>query len=726
MNIGLKRRFPGLARRLENGPLEFYVYALFAGVCVLLAACWFYSSMRLQTLYSMAWSDERFPTWVARGIEPSQGPWSAPLDDVFIHFDFARSAARGHPFEWSPGNGYSSGDTSLLYPFALAVGYLLGFHETLMFWAALVACVSIFAALLAARRLFRSLPVWTSYLAPVALLSVGALDWSFFSGMEVAFFLGLWGLAFVLWDKICQSATAMVPVRWSQLGALGISGALLVATRPEAVTTVAVLAVSILWVLRAQLNFVRTLRVLALVAGPGAIIQLGQAFANYIFTGEVSAAGAIAKLELHHPYLSLLQVWDAWKFNLMYEVTRVTNYHFSIVPGVGWLVWLLAAIPLVPTSTRRPALFLWFSLLLWACMVALNGQVRWQNERYVMPAVAWLLLLAALGLGVSLNIGVCGLYQRRWSWVLLGSMAGLAGVAFAVFQAPRFRDQVWFFGRASRNILDQHATVGVALRENLKPRRVLVGDAGAIPYVADVPALDIIGLGGYRKLPFARATRYGVAAAIELIERLPLADRPDLLAIYPSWWGDFPLWFGSEIGEVPLRGNVIAGGASKVVYVPDWSPIETSNRPRQLGPTETVVDSLDFADLVNERTHAYARPLRGQGFVTMKILTYPSNPQQPVWDGGRIASVNESLRFTLSGLTPGKPARILVRTAPTQSEDFKLTLNGKPLETPRFFPADYWREVAVPIPIQLVAPTLSVELHSKSDTISWYHLWLVQ
>ena len=43
--------------------------------------------------------------------------FSAPLDDVFIHFDYARAAARGYPLQWTEGNGISSGNTSLLYPF---------------------------------------------------------------------------------------------------------------------------------------------------------------------------------------------------------------------------------------------------------------------------------------------------------------------------------------------------------------------------------------------------------------------------------------------------------------------------------------------------------------------------------------------------------------------------------------------------------------------------------
>ena len=78
------------------------LYALWAAACTILCARAFYLYMLKQT----------------------GGEWSAPLDDVFIHFDFARSTARGHPFEWVEGNGYSSGNTSILYPFVLGVRVL--------------------------------------------------------------------------------------------------------------------------------------------------------------------------------------------------------------------------------------------------------------------------------------------------------------------------------------------------------------------------------------------------------------------------------------------------------------------------------------------------------------------------------------------------------------------------------------------------------------------------
>jgi len=63
--------------------LSVIVYPLFSGWLVLAIARVFYGTM----------------------LEATGGEWSAPLDDVFIHFDFARSTARGYPFQWSEGNG---------------------------------------------------------------------------------------------------------------------------------------------------------------------------------------------------------------------------------------------------------------------------------------------------------------------------------------------------------------------------------------------------------------------------------------------------------------------------------------------------------------------------------------------------------------------------------------------------------------------------------------------
>jgi hypothetical protein len=218
---------------------------------VLVVALHFYDSLRQQTLQGLLWHrPEVYSTVVKHGLT---GPWSAPLDDVFIHFDFARALARGYPFEWSEGNGYSSGGTSLLYPAVLAVGYWLGWRGlSLMHWAAMIACVSVLGLLLCTRRLFRGLPRWTSYLAPLAVLGVGGLSWSLFSGMETALLAATWAAALVAWDDLIRAATEQPPTPRSLYFSgvrLGLWIGAVVATRPEGVVVLLVLAASAVWIL---------------------------------------------------------------------------------------------------------------------------------------------------------------------------------------------------------------------------------------------------------------------------------------------------------------------------------------------------------------------------------------------------------------------------------------------------------------------------------------------
>jgi len=707
--------------RARLSRLEPVLYLVFAGACTLLVACRFYASLKLQTLYAYAWARPDLYDFFVR--DHVLGSWSAPLDDVFIHFDFARETARGHPFQWSEGAGYSSGGTSLLYPFVLGVGYLLGFRKLeLMAWAAVVACVGVFALLIAARRLFAALPRWTSYLAPPAVLCVGALDWSLFSGMEVALFLALWGGALIAWDDLSSAAHSAERSLGKPAALLGAWGAALVATRPEGVAALLVLALSAVWLARSR-GLRRVVELLALCGAPALLVLVLHSVANRLLTGESTAAGALVKLELHHPFLNALDVWNAWLFFLKYQVLRVTHYHFTDLPAFGWIAWALAAVPVFFRSTRRAALVLWASSASWVMIVALNGQVRWQNERYTMPAVAWLLLCSGLGLALLLSRAAA---QRNRSNVLGAALALLATGGFVFHQLPRFREQVWFFGRASRNILDQHLTAGELIRRNaaLHSKRVLVGDAGAIPYASDVPALDVIGLGGFHGLPFARATRINIASAIELIERIPPADRPDLLALYPGWWGDFPLWFGTRVAEVPVRGNVICGGASKVLYRPRWEPLDRSGVPFSLAPSERVLDSVDPADLVSEKEHHYALSEPHIGQVFMKLLPDPKHPNEDLWDAARVVPAGVSESFTLRNLRPDKALVLLLRSAATVKTEFDVEVLGAPATRVILEPSDGWLETRVVLPAPH-ATTAALRFGASSSERGSFQIWAV-
>ncbi|HEY0465079.1 MAG TPA: hypothetical protein VGC79_12755, partial [Polyangiaceae bacterium] len=238
------------------------------------------------------------------------------------------------------------------------------------------------------------------------------------------------------------------------------------------------------------------------------------------------------------------------------------------------------------------------------------------------------------------------------------------------------------------------------------------------------PALDVIGLGGFRGLPFARATRTNIAAAVELIERIPSAERPDLMAIYPGWWSDFPLWFGTRVGEVPVRGNVICGGASKVLYRPRWQPLDRSGVPYSLTPSERILDSVDQADLVSEKEHSYALSVKHIGFVFMKLLPNPARPREDLWDAARIVPPGVSESFRLRHLAPGKPLVLVLRSAPTAKAEFDLLSSGKTLGHVQLTPNDGWVETRVTLPPP-GAPELTLEFGPSTSERALFQIWAV-
>jgi hypothetical protein len=340
-----------------------------------------------------------------------------------------------------------------------------------------------------------------------------------------------------------------------------------------------------------------------------------------------------------------------------------------------------------------------------------------------MPALAWLLVAASLGTGSILAYGARRPLQRGPAAVAVATV--IAFGFFAWQEAPNFRFQAWYFGRGARNIYDQHVTVGRLLREQFRPTpRVLVGDAGAIPYLSEGPTLDLIGLGGYKGMPFARATRAHVGAAIELIEHLKPEERPALLAIYPSWWDELPLWFGSRMLEVPARGNVICGAPSKVLYRANWAALEGSSSPFRLPRGARISGEFDWADVTSERAVNYERLPASGGRVAVKVLPHPDEPWRDVFDAGRNSPQGTRERFTLAGIDPTRPVRLVFRAAPVTDLKVPVLIDGAPAGTLNLPRQDGWVEVWLDLPPP-GQPVLRVELGESGERVL-YHAWAVQ
>ena len=735
-------------------------------------------------VWAAGWTLSSGRTFYGYMMKQTGGEWSAPLDDVFIHFDYARATAQGHPFEWVAGNGYSSGNTSASYPFVLALGYLAGFRrERLMQWAALVAATSVFGALLAARRIFTQLAPEAgprtdltvlaaragSYVLPPLFFAVGALDWTLWSGMEVAFFLATWGASLLAYLALVEAPLGVTGHQRTHTAAvaLGGLGALMVLTRPEAVTTLGGFVLGAL-VTRRRDGKREAALLAARALAPAAAVLGALAALNRALTGEWSANGAIVKLAIYNPFMSPEAKWGDYVFNFQYEIFRNLEYHFTDAPMFGCILPALALAAVAVKSTRAIALVLWAQIAGWALLVALNGQVRWQNERYTMPAVAWLTIAAALGVsalvrragrpaiplaalvgvfvvqaviaarlpearptefvGWAMSAAVGGaLVAALWLWPTRVVTVAVALGLFHAHQTSKMRDQKWFFGRACRNIRDQHIKTGRWL-EGVGPRRILVGDAGALIYASGRPGLDIIGLGGYHALPFARAGVQGLTATIELMEHLAPEELPDILAIYPSWWGILPTWFGSGVvARVPAVGNVICGGYEDVVYVADWHLLRSGEETHSVPAGLSVRDTVDVADLVSEREHSYRFAAPASGFTELKVLPDPVELGRDVLDGGRELKPGTTESMRVSGLEPGREAVLIFRSAPVDPATIHVRVNGEALPELALDHTDGWVEPVVAVPARLVGRSLDVEVENDGpgDFVD-YHVWAAQ
>lgn len=678
---------------------ELYLWNAFAVLTVLGAAAAFYGPA----------------LWKTPGV------WPAPLDDVYIHFGFARSAALGHPFEWIPGNGYSSGGTSLTYPLLLAPGYWLGFRgANLGVFAAALACAALVDLCRSMRALVDRAPRFIAWAACPLVLAVPLLDWSYFSGMETALAAALIGRSLL---AIRRVELAPPNARAAAQTRAGVLLALLVATRPETVALAAPLAVAAAH----AAGSLGTIPSLARSSSPTAIFLAAQALVNRALTSEWSAAGAVRKLITSNPYTTPIE--DA--VEVLKNIIALRSMALESALGrhpLALVVPILGLVAAIDRRSRRLAIPLLLGAAGALLLASLNSTARYQNLRYAAPSIVMLLAAALLGAA-----SIARARARRRGGVAR-SIAALALAAATIAPARFFPAQIDHFARASANIAGQQVEVAARIAAmSPRPRAVLVGDAGAIPYLSGVRAIDGLGLGGYRGLPFARASVHGVPSVIELIERLDERERPDVFALYPSWWRGLADVFGRRITGVRINDNVICAADEKVIYEADWSPLAKPGEARA-----GAVDTIDVADLIDEREHAYEASFPRGGWVIGDVLMNERGERR--FDAGRITPEGRSESFVIrpreGELSPG-PATLVMRTDKGGEIKLRVTIErgGRDASTtpvvapprgaePSVVAADRWYEIT--IPIADIRSGDRVRVFAERGGFRAFHWWLVR
>jgi hypothetical protein len=493
----------------------------------------------------------------------------------------------------------------------------------------------------------------------------------------------------------------------------------MVLTRPESVALAGALGLAVVHGARSLATWPSIGRAL----GPATAALGLQAAVNFALTGEWSPAGAVRKLIWSVPYTDgatgVIEVARNLVVLLHQAFQRALGGHPATLAVVLLLVGGIAT-----AAHRRLVLALtvgWAGGLLLVC---LNSTARYQNYRYCAPLIAMLLCGAALGMH--------GLARRR----RLRPVALALVVTAIVAPVGQLGRQTEHFATASVNILEQHGEVAKRLTElRPRPRRVLVNDAGAIPYLSELPPLDGLGLGGFRALPFARASVHGLPAVVELIERLPASDRPDVMAVYPGWWGGVVEPFGRRLAAVRIEHNVICAADEKVIYAADWATLEQPG-----GPQVDGIDQLDVADLVDEGNHAYRFPSPRGGWVIGATLLTDRAGGARRYDAGRIIPAGGHESFVIAPTVPPGPAVLVLRT----DDDGTGATNPTAAPPPDLVLAVRRRDVTV-AKAQLVIPRRAPdrwneptaalaevaggdELRIEAVTRPWrsFHLWLVR
>jgi len=176
------------------------------------------------------------------------------------------------------------------------------------------------------------------------------------------------------------------------------------------------------------------------------------------------------------------------------------------------------------------------------------------------------------------------------------------------------------------------------------------------------------------------------------------------------------------VTQVPVYGNVICGGAEKVIYRADWRGLGRGAKPCAMRDDETIIDELDVADLVSEGQHDYEFPHPSAGFVEARLLPDPTDGHSDMFDAGRRIPRGRIEKFRLR--LPPAGARLVARTVSEHDVDIDLSVDGQSRGMLHFSKADGWGEASIDLP---AGPgRVWVTLSPRQDDWVNHHLWVIQ
>ena len=498
--------------------------------------------------------------WKTRQIAGSIGAGAFPLDDSWIHMQFARNLAEGRGFAYNPGVPVS-GSTAPLWTLLLGGTFtVFGAHPALA--KALGLALTLGTAWLAGRLA----GLWTGdrgvgLLASALTALAGPMVWGALSGMEVSL------AAFLV------TASALLRAQ-DREGAAAVALGLAALARPEAT-----LLLPLFW-LSGRLTWRRGIKWLGPVA---ACLAPWVAF-NLATIGSPLPGTAAAKIEggllgalagLREPLATALlrrpgqyvAEWAHW----LWRVDALLP--LLLLPGLWWLARRPGRAALVPACV----------LLAHPLAMALLAPYRgpgFQEGRYSIHLLPLALVVAVVPLGLRTATDGGEASPGRGSrggagWLTPGRARQAAALALLASVMAALPGAASRYAWAVQNIEGMQVSIARWVTDHTPPTaRLGLNDVGAITYFSRREIVDVMGLVTPAILPFRRDGETGVLRFLE-------QACPDYLIVFPAW---FPTLSAMSdrfrpVHRVRLDHNTVAGADELVVYEAIWSRWRADRQP---------------------------------------------------------------------------------------------------------------------------------------------------
>jgi arabinofuranosyltransferase len=491
-------------------------------------------------------------TFALNASSRTAGQGGVPLDDAWIHFQFARNLARGDGLSFNPDQP-TSGSTAPLWTLLLAAVYGLGgrFPPAGQVLSAISYLGLLSATYILGKRVTSSR--WMGWMAGMVVAVNGRMAWAGLSALEICLFASLSLLAIVA--HLDDQARCHYRLRTAALFGLAAL------SRPEGYLLFG-LSVGC-FVFRAVRNTQcqnpkSGLRIAYSVFS--AMILFGALILPYMLFSWQTSGHLLPNT--YHAKASVSLVPDR-EFRDFLSVAAI----YLILDNPLLLPFLLLGLILL--LRRAPLLSLWATAL--PIGYAFIRASLYQHGRYLMVLIPVNAVVAMWGLVEAEKVA-----RRRWPSLaarLQSTPSRFGGfrASAAVFSLLIILGTAWRlpamagqYAQNVDNINQMHVALGHWVKENTPPGTVVaLNDIGAITYISERPVVDLAGLVTPEITPSLRAPEQTEQLIQFLRER-----GVEYVIIFPNWFpglverGDVL----EEIHRVTLDNRTITGGETMVVY----------------------------------------------------------------------------------------------------------------------------------------------------------------